>query len=370
MSKKLTTEEFIEKARKIHEDKYDYSKVEYIKSIIKVCIICPLHGEFWQKPNGHISSKNGCKKCANLLLNLNRKLSFEEYVEKANREHNFKYKYPFPYEYQNLHSKLTIICDKHGVFKQQAQSHLRNEGCKKCKTNIIFRKYKDLNEIINNLVNSNINLYEYDLTYFENNYPIILIKCKKHNDWFEQDIHRHIKGAGCNRCAGTSRNLSRILDRENILKTLKRENYEYLDFKNKHLIIRCIKHDYIFNQYYHIHFKGAGCPKCSKANISKPEIEVQEFVKSLRYDIITNSKKIISPYEIDIHIPSLNKAIEFNGLYWHYDHSNKNCKPKGYHAQKSNLCREKGIRLLHVREDLWLKDKEKIKQVILKFLQK
>lgn len=47
MSKKLTTEEFIEKARKIHGNKYDYSKVVYVNSQTKVCIICPIHGEFW-----------------------------------------------------------------------------------------------------------------------------------------------------------------------------------------------------------------------------------------------------------------------------------------------------------------------------------
>lgn len=47
MTKKLTTKEFIEKAKKVHGDKYDYSKVNYERSTIKVCIICPKHGEFW-----------------------------------------------------------------------------------------------------------------------------------------------------------------------------------------------------------------------------------------------------------------------------------------------------------------------------------
>lgn len=47
MGKKLTTEQFIEKARLVHGDKYDYSKVEYINSDTKVCIVCPIHGEFW-----------------------------------------------------------------------------------------------------------------------------------------------------------------------------------------------------------------------------------------------------------------------------------------------------------------------------------
>lgn len=63
MGKRLTTEEFIEKAKKIHGDKYDYSKVEYINGATKVCIICPVHGEFWQLPRDHIYAPSGCPYC-------------------------------------------------------------------------------------------------------------------------------------------------------------------------------------------------------------------------------------------------------------------------------------------------------------------
>ena len=85
--------------------------------------------------------------------------------------------------------------------------------------------------------------------------------------------------------------------------------------------------------------------------------------------IQTSNRKYIYPYELDIYIPSLKKAIEFNGEWWHYNHSNPNCKPRGYHAMKSNLCREKGIKLLHIREDLWNRDEGKMKQIIIKFLE-
>ena len=59
MAKKSTTKEFIEKAKQVHGDKYDYSKVEYVRSSEKVCIICPEHGEFWQTPNAHLQGQ-GC----------------------------------------------------------------------------------------------------------------------------------------------------------------------------------------------------------------------------------------------------------------------------------------------------------------------
>lgn len=72
MPKKLTQEEFIERANKAHNGKYDYSKVVYVKSYDKVCIICPIHGEFWQTPKTHIGGK-GCQKCGLIHRNVTRK---------------------------------------------------------------------------------------------------------------------------------------------------------------------------------------------------------------------------------------------------------------------------------------------------------
>lgn len=63
MAKRVTKEEFVKRAKEIHGDKYDYSKVEYVNSITNVCIICPIHGEFWQSPSNHTNQKQGCQKC-------------------------------------------------------------------------------------------------------------------------------------------------------------------------------------------------------------------------------------------------------------------------------------------------------------------
>jgi hypothetical protein len=61
-----TTEEFIRRARLVHGDKYDYSKVEYVNSQTKVCIICPIRGEFWQNHAKNLGGK-GCVKCGQEL---------------------------------------------------------------------------------------------------------------------------------------------------------------------------------------------------------------------------------------------------------------------------------------------------------------
>lgn len=78
MSKKRTTEEFIEEAKKVHGNKYDYSKVEYINRHTNVCIICPEHGEFWQTSSSHLAG-NGCSKCSGKA-----KSNTEEFIKKHN----------------------------------------------------------------------------------------------------------------------------------------------------------------------------------------------------------------------------------------------------------------------------------------------
>ena len=62
--KKYNTESFIEKAKIIHDNKYDYSKVNYINAFTKIEIICLNHGSFFQRPHDHLN-KNGCPKCTN-----------------------------------------------------------------------------------------------------------------------------------------------------------------------------------------------------------------------------------------------------------------------------------------------------------------
>ena len=87
---KLTTEEFIKKARAVHGDKYDYSKVEYVNSTTKVCIICKVHGEFLQTPGSHMKG-HGCAKCASEVNAAKMRLWTEEKCyEEASRYSEMK----------------------------------------------------------------------------------------------------------------------------------------------------------------------------------------------------------------------------------------------------------------------------------------
>ena len=82
---------FIEKAKQIHNDKYDYSKVNYVNSRTKVCIICPEHGEFWQTPHNHLKGY-GCTKCGKEKSHLS-KITTEDFIAKSKEIHGNKYDY-------------------------------------------------------------------------------------------------------------------------------------------------------------------------------------------------------------------------------------------------------------------------------------
>ena len=144
--KKLTTQEFIEKAIKIHGDKYDYSKVNYINYSTKVCIICPEHGEFLQTPDRHLH-KCGCPKCFFKKESDNKSSNIEEFIEKAKKIHNDNYDYS-KVNYINNHTKVCIICPNHGEFWQTPNKHLNGHGCPKC-------KFSKLENEINKLLSDN-----------------------------------------------------------------------------------------------------------------------------------------------------------------------------------------------------------------------
>lgn len=129
-SQKLTKENFIEKSKIIHNDKYDYSKVEYINSKTKVCIICPDHGEFWQEPSSHLSGRK-CPLCAKNESSVKRRLSTDDFIVRAKKVHGDKYDYSNS-EYFGINEPISILCNIHGEFKQIASYHLSGNGCQQC----------------------------------------------------------------------------------------------------------------------------------------------------------------------------------------------------------------------------------------------
>lgn len=141
--RKLTIEEFIEKAKKIHGDKYDYSKVNYKNNRTKVCIICPKHGEFYMTPSNILLGHNcpGCSKGNSL----------KDFIKKADIIHKNKYNYS-KVVYTNGRTKVDIICNKHGIFRQTPINHISGCGCPKCKIKSSHLEIEVKDCLISNLI--------------------------------------------------------------------------------------------------------------------------------------------------------------------------------------------------------------------------
>ena len=135
-------EEFIKKAKEIHGDKYDYSKIHYVNKSQRVTLICPEHGEFTITPYGLLKGQ-GCKKCGIERHRQSCKSNTEEFISRATAIHDGKYDYSKS-EYVNTETKVCIICPEHGEFWQTPHHHLNGVGCPYCKNSSENKLYKVL----------------------------------------------------------------------------------------------------------------------------------------------------------------------------------------------------------------------------------
>ena len=130
----LTRDEMIAEFRKVHGDKYDYSKFVLGKMNEPATFICPVHGEFQQSPTKHLMG-HGCRKCGIESRSKNHMMTSDEFIEKAKLIHGDKYDYS-KVNYTGTHNPIVIICPSHGEFEQAPNYHLNGHGCSRCGNNI------------------------------------------------------------------------------------------------------------------------------------------------------------------------------------------------------------------------------------------
>jgi len=150
-------------------------------------------------------------------------------------------------------------------------------------------------------------------------------------------------------------------------------NLEILDIKDGIFICKCDSCKQNFEATYQqlcnrFIYGITLCTICNPINsLSDNEIQLQNFIKE-NYDdeVLLNDRTIIKPYELDVYLPKLKLALEFNGLYWH----SELYKDNNYHLEKSELCEKNGIQLIHVYQDDWEFKNKIIKSIILNRLNK
>ena len=130
MSKRMTTDEFIGKAVKVHGERYDYSKSLYVRAIDKIIVTCVTHGDFSVTPNKHLMGRN-CPKCADIKRHMASTRTQNMFLIEARNIHGDRFDYSLSV-YKRSHDKMIITCKIHGDFKQTPASHLQGVGCAKC----------------------------------------------------------------------------------------------------------------------------------------------------------------------------------------------------------------------------------------------
>ena len=358
-NKRCTTKDFVKKAKDVHGNKYDYSKVEYISNKTKVCIICPEHGEFWQDPRSHLQGK-GCSKCSK-----KHRYTTEEWVGIAKNAHGDKYDYS-KVKYVNSHTKVCIICPEHGEFWMLPNAHiLQEQNCPKCA--IILqsnRQRKDKEFFIEKSKQKHGNKYDYSKVEYQHTDVKVCIICheldvngNEHGE-FWQTPHNHlhtIRPQGCPKCAieKSTKRMSKTKE-QFISDCIKiygdKFSYDKVEYVNSHtkVCITCPEHgDFNITPCNFLNYHG--CPHC-KASIM--EYKCFEYFKKhnikYEYEKTFDWLRFKGLMRLDFYLPDYNIAIECQGIQHFYPRKRFGGEKEFNNVQerdkmKSLLCKENNI---------------------------
>jgi hypothetical protein len=285
----ITMEQFITKAKSKHENKYDYSKVKYVNAKTKIVIICPYHKEFEQTPDNHLHS-NGCKECSKKIQGISRRLTHDEFLQKASNIHGDTYDYSEA-KYERTDIPITIICIDHGKFTQTPNAHLCGHGCDKCRRKENSdKKRKTREEFLKEAIAKHGLKFDYSEVVYINTHTHIIIKCPDHGVFTQSPIDHISSMFGCKKCADKERGLlCRSNTDEFVVKSIliHGDKYDYTKVKyvssDLHVIIKCSTHG-SFLQLPAVHLRGNGCPLCgiqkmSDSNRYTNEEFIEEAIK-------------------------------------------------------------------------------------------
>lgn len=260
-------ENFIEKAKSVHGELYDYSLVEDVSYKTPVTIICRAHGPFVQRKDVH-SRGGGCKKCLFEAMPLKR--TIEDFVNEASKIHNGKYDYSLVTTTKTT-EKINIICKTHGVFSQTVSHHLVSRGCPECSFDEQRLSQEDF------IIKSNqTHDYKYDYS------SVVLTKgfkqkveivCPTHGV-FSQEAGPHMLGNGCRKCGNEKSLKARYPEytTEFFIERSKefhgdRYSYDFSEYVNTETKIKIVCQEHgVFEQRPLCHIRGKGCAKCRNDN--------------------------------------------------------------------------------------------------------
>ena len=352
---KKNKNQFVSEAISVHGEKYDYSKVEYINSHAKVCIICPEHGEFWQIPSSHMAGC-GCAACMIKDAHEKTKKTTEQFIQQAKIIHGDKFDYS-KVEYNGNKTKVCIICPKHGEFWMKPNSHLCGQGCPNCRKNKSITK----EEFLKKSIEVHGDRYDYSKVEYKNATTKVCIICPIHGEFWQKPVS-HMKGQGCLKCGASRRAEKKKLTTDVFIKRAKDKHGDKYDYSkveyvnaNTKVCIICPEHGEFWQKPFD-HLGGRGCYVCNRNGGQIEESLYQYFLS--KYNIVERNVKFdwLGRQSIDIYLPEYKIGIEYQGeqhfLPFNYMGGEDGLKHrKELDELKNKLCRENGVLLLYVVPD-------------------
>ncbi|MDE2425704.1 MAG: hypothetical protein KGO96_07340 [Elusimicrobia bacterium] len=273
--------------------------------------------------------------------------------------------------YSGLMSKIITKCPKNHKYIVTINNFIKGYRCKKCSQSKEFKmnslRHKKLIEKVYKITDSEKYKIMFRPEYLTVKDKIKLL-CPKEHIW-DTIVSDFLGGHRCSHCSYILRGENKRTPLENVIYEFFKNGYTILDhsmYKNIHskLLVLCPYKHKIYKNFKS--FKnGYRCEICFHKH-SVPELEIYNFVKYFYSDSLNGFKIPKSRFELDIYIPSLNKAIEFDGTYWH-SQKNLNYRPER-DLFKNQQCKESGIDLLRIKEEDYKENKEFIFRLILAFL--
>ena len=351
-----STDRFIKKHKLKSDFRWKYCNVLYENYDSLISLTCPTHGLQKAMKAEYLLKGFGCKKCSVSKIKI---LPLEEKIKHFNITHNYKYDYSLVSNQNfSMRSKISIICPIHGKFEQRASSHKEGQGCPKCsilKNNITVNEFKSRIEELN----SSISFNERD---FVNMTTDLSFYCSIHGEFSGKPCSLLNNSKFCPNCGYELTSEKLRVDSSNYLARaikIHDNKYSYDNFtaiksKEKSYITCPVHGDFLSSWNYHVHSKN-GCPKCGGQK-SEEEEKILSFVSSIYSGEIKSRFRpvFLEGKELDIYLPDLNVAIEYNGSYWH----SEKYRDRKYHFEKWLLCKKNNITLLNIWDHYW-KNKNK-----------
>lgn len=380
MARKLrsNTEEFIAKALEVHGDKYSYENAVYTGCTQPVIVTCHLHGDFETTPHKHISGGQGCPECGKISRAAKRNKG-AQFIERAKAIHGDKYDYSLV-DYKTCKDPVEIICNTCGKhFPQTPDNHINTKkGCPVCgrkkaaTESAKSRKGKKVQrctteEWIKKVLKrypENAEKYDYSHVVYTRSDERVEIICKTCGRVMHPKACAHFSGQGCKICAARATASEKAISFQDVVERCREthgDNYEYFEDSyvnaSTPMKIRHKECGNIFMQRPEFHYgKGQSCPRCCH-NQSTGEKDVLSFIKGVYRGVVEENAWVLENFkdpskkkmELDIYLPELKLAVEYNGVFWH----SVDRKGKGYHIQKRKACEKQGIRMLSIWECDW-----------------